>query len=372
MIPLHASLLKLKELLSFPEDNYVDIISDYFSRKFDKNNTILTYDGRNAIHLALETIGLKGRDEVLIPGYICGTVKEAIGTICRPVYVDIDQRTFNIDSRKIDRNITENTKAILVAHLYGNPCDMNEIVDIARDRDLIIIEDIAQALNGKYNNKNLGSFGDLTVLSFRFTKDITSLRGGALLTDEDINIRLKPISPLESFSQLSVILASMNGLRIVPKSIYSPIKKNILFPVFNKSSSEFKISTKTLSNYQCYLLYKQLERLESAIDIRRKNARYYSKQLKDLVLVPKETKYGEHTYYRYTIQSNKRDALHDYLLYNGIEADKMYNYYLSPLVSSVAASKNNLNLPVHHKMTKGAINKVVEAIHEFEKLGQNC
>lgn len=366
MIPLHIPPLKLKDTITFPTEDYVSKLKYYFSQNFKKDNVIFTSDGRNAIFLALKTIGLKRNDEILIPGYVCDAVREAIKPVCKPVYVDINSRTFNIDAKEIEANITKNTKAILVAHLYGNPCEMKQIMDIANDRNLIIIEDVAQALNGKYNGKILGSFGDFAMFSFRFTKDITSFRGGALLANEKINVDLKSDSLFKTFFSLFVTLAAMKQIKMTPAMVYAPLKKHILFPFFKESASKFDVSEKTLSNYQCHLLYQQLKKLDGIIEKRRANAKYYSKELEDVVVVPKETKPGEHTYYRYTIQSDRRDKLHDYLLKHGIEADKMYDYYLAPLPNSILASKNNLNIPVHHELTKENLEKVVEAIYEFK------
>jgi perosamine synthetase len=368
MIPLHTPPLKLKEAITFPTENYITKLKDYFSKNFKKDNVIFTSDGRNAIHLALKTIGLKRNDEILIPGYVCDAVREAIKPICKPVYVDIDQRTFNIDTEKIEANITKNTKAILAAHLYGNPCNMNEIVDIASDNNLILIEDVAQALNGRYNSKKLGSFGDFTMFSFRFTKDITSFRGGALLANEKINLDLKSDSSLNTFFRLFITLAAMKQIKMTPAKIYAPLKKHILFPFFKESASKFNINDKMLSNYQCYLLYQQLKKVKGIIEKRRANAKCYSRELKDVVFIPKETKLGEHTYYRYTIQSDKRDELYNYLLKHGVEADKMYDYCLAPFPNSIIASKSNLNIPVHHELTKENLEKIVGAIHEFKEL----
>lgn len=368
MIPLHIPPLKLKDAITFKRDDYASKLKDYFSKNFKKDNVVFTSDGRNAIYFALKTIGLKPNDEILIPGYVCDAVREAIKPICKPVYVDIDQRTFNIGTENIEANITKNTKAILVVHLYGNPCDMKEITDIAKDNNLILIEDVAQALNGKYDGRMLGSFGDFAMFSFRFTKDITSFRGGALLANEKINMDLKSYSSFKTFCKLIITLTAMKQIKMAPAKIYTPLKKRIIFPFFKKSASMFNISDKTLSNYQCYLLYQQLKTMNDIIDKRRANAKYYSKELKNVVSIPKETKLGEHTYYRYTIQSDKRDELCDYLLKQGIEADKMYDYYLAPLPNSIIASKDNLNIPVHHGLTKEDGKKIVEAIHEFKQM----
>ena len=369
MIPLHVPPLRLKETIAFPNENYVAKLKDLFCKTFEKENIVFTSDGRNAIHLALRIMKLKKGDEILIPAYVCYAVREAIKQVCKPVYVDIDQRTFNIDAEKAEDKITKNTKAILVAHLYGNPCNMKEIVGIANDNNLILIEDVAQALNGTYNNKILGSFGDFAMFSFRFTKDITSFRGGALLANEKINVDLRTDSSFKAFFRLIFTLSAMKQIKMMPAMMYAPLKKHILFPFFKESATKFDVSEKTLSNYQCYLLYQQLKKMDGIIEKRRANAKYYSKELKDIVLVPEETKFGEHTYYRYTIQSDKRDELYDYLLKHGIEADKMYDYHLAALPNSIVASKNNLNIPVHHELTKEDLKKIVGAVHEFKEVG---
>jgi len=370
VIPLHASPLRLIETIAVPTEDYVAKLKDLFCKTFEKENVIFTSDGRNAIYLALKNIGLKRTEEILIPGYVCDAVREAIKPICRPVYVDIDQRTFNINPERIESAVTENTKAILVAHLYGNPCNMEEIMDIANDRNLIIIEDVAQALNGRYNNKILGSFGDFAMFSFRFTKDITSFRGGALLMNDKINENMEHNSSYKAFFELFFTLSAMKLIRIIPSMMYAPLRNRILIPFFKESASKFNENDKTLSNYQCYLLYQQIERMSEIIDKRRGNAKYYSERLDDVVVTPEETKNGGHTYYRYTIQTNKRDEMYDYLLEHGIETSKMYDYSLAPgniCSNSVRASRDNLNIPVHHDLSKEDLERVVEAICDFKE-----
>ena len=366
MIPLHAPALNLKNLFAIPDDNYILKLQEYFTKTFNKKNAIFTSDGRNAINLALKICGLKPRDEILLPGYVCHAVPEAIKPICKPVYVDIDEKTCNIDPKKIEENITDKTKAIIVAHLYGNPCDMDAIVDVARDKNLVLIEDVAQSLNGRYNGIRLGSIGDFSIFSFRFTKDITSFRGGVLLTNEDISFN--PEHSTSSAIQLFVTLSAMKQIKMMPAVIYNPLRKHVLFPYFKESGSKFHVNRNTLSNYQCYLLYHQLKKLDRIIEKRRENAKYYSKMLDNIVAIPNETKKGVHTYYRYSIQCDKREKLQDYLLKHGIEADRMYDYYLAPLHNCILASENNINIPVHHELKSDDLKKIVEAINEFKQM----
>lgn len=369
MIPLHASTLRLNELFVIPSKDYIAMFKKLLQDSFDKESMVFTTDGRNAIRLALETIGLQKEDEILIPGYACHAVRVAVEPICKPVYVDIDRHTFNINPEEIEKHITKNTRAILVAHLYGNPCNMESIVDMARANNLIIIEDTAQALGGSYKGKVLGSFGDFTVCSFRFTKDISAFRGGALLTNKKLDLYRKPKSSLRVFPWLLITLLAMRQIKLFPAYIYSPLRRHILFPVFSRNAAKFHVSDETLSNYQCYLLYQQFAKMSRIIEKRRENAAYYSDKLKDIVTRPVETDGGKHTYYRYTIQVDKREQLLRFLLGHGIEADKMYDYSLADLTNSLKAGKENLNIPVHQDLTNKELDKIVEAIYEFKRVG---
>jgi len=372
MIPLHILPLSLKEALSYPKEDYISQLRELLCRTFNKQDVVFTSDGRNAIYLALRVMGLKKNDEVLIPGYACYAVREAVNKICTPVYVDVRRDTLNIDPNDIERKITKRTRAILIAHLYGNPCDMNSIQALVKAHNLILIEDAAQALGGKYNSEVLGRFGDFTMFSFRFTKDIGAFRGGALLANKNMELNLKPGKAWRVLPSVFFSLFALEETKIMPAMLYAPVRKNILVPLFTRNSAKVHISNESLSNYQCYLLYKQMAKMQSVIKKRRDNAEYYTKHLRDNVITPQETEGGEHTFYRYTIQTDKRDRLYDYLLSHGIEVDKMYDYSLAPASlcpNSYIASKSVINIPVNHKLSPKDIEKIVGAIREFSRMG---
>lgn len=372
MIPLHMSPLSLKEALSYPKGDYISQLGELFCRTFNKQDVVFTSDGRNAIYLALKVMKLNRNDEVLIPGYACYAVREAVNQICTPVYVDVRRDTLNIDPNDIERKITKKTRAILIAHLYGNPCDMTSIQALAKAHNLILIEDAAQALGGKYRNEVLGGFGDFTMFSFRFTKDIAAFRGGALLANRNMGLSLKPGKVWRALPGVFFSLYALEETKRIPAMLYAPVRKNILAPFFTRNSAKIRLSNETLSNYQCYLLHKQMVKMKSVIKKRRDNAEYYTKYLRDSVITPQETEGGEHTFYRYTIQTDKRDRLYDYLLSHGIEADKMYDYSLAPASlcpNSDIASKSVINIPVNHKLSPKDIEKVVGVIREFSRMG---
>lgn len=370
MIPLHIPPLRLREILAVPGEDYIVKVKDFFRRNLGKENVILTVDGRNAIKLALETIQLQREDEILIPGYICPSARGAIESVCRAVYIDIDIATFNMDTKDIERGITKNTKAMLVTHLYGNPSSMAEIMEIARAHRLQVIENVAQGLGGSYNDKALGSFGDFAMFSFRFTKDITCFRGGILASNKILSNGARAAPRLETSLQLLITLSALKQIKATPAALYQPLREKILSPLFSRNAALFHKKDGGLSNYQCYLLYKQLGRIQEVIKKRRENARYYGENLHGIAEIPQEMENGQHTYYRYVIKTDRRDALHRYLLTHGIEADKMPDYCLAPskCPQSFQASRNSLAIPVHQELGQKELDKIVETLHEFSKV----
>ena len=371
MIPLHAPILNLRELVTFPKEDYVAKLKKLLATTFDKEGVLFTTSGRNAIYLALKAMKLNPDDEVIIPGHACDAVRVSIEAVCQPVCVDIDPETFNIDPGKISRRITKKTRAILVAHLYGNPCPMKEITDIAGSHNLALIEDVAQALYGKYDNQMLGSFGDFAMFSFRFSKDVTCFRGGVLLAREKLNsVGLKPVPTWRALAQLSAIILAMGQIKRTPSKLYSALVRNFLDPSFSRNAAKFSVSHETLANYQCYLLYQQMGRMEQVIRMRRENAGYFPQRLKDVVGIPTETNGGKHTYFRYAVQSDRRDELYHHLLKRGIEADKTYDHSLATngtCPHSDTATRRKLAIPVHQELSQQELDKIVGAIREFSK-----
>lgn len=138
-----------------------------------------------ALHLALLALDLKPGDEVLTtPMTFCATLNAILHAGAKPVLVDCDRRTQNIDAAAIERGITRRTRAILPVHFAGRPCEMDGIMALARRRRLAVIEDCAHAFEAEYRGKKAGTFGDFGALSFYVTKNITTAEGGMVLTDK--------------------------------------------------------------------------------------------------------------------------------------------------------------------------------------------
>ena len=157
---------------------------DEFARYLGCGNAIAMNSCTAALHLALEAIGIKQDDEVIVPTMtFTATAEVVLYFKARPVLVDCRPDTLNIDPDRIERAITAKTKAIIPVHFGGQPCDMEPIQKIARTRGLTVIEDAAHALPASYQGKKVGTIGDITCFSFYATKTITTGEGGMATTD---------------------------------------------------------------------------------------------------------------------------------------------------------------------------------------------
>ncbi len=154
-----------------------------FASWVDADYGVATNSGTAALHVALLACGIGAGDEVITtPFTFIASGNSIVYTGAKPVFADIDLKTFTLDSSYIESLITDKTKAIMPVHLYGQSADMDAICDIAEDHDLIVIGDAAQAHGATYNGKNVGSLGDMACFSFYPTKNMTTSEGGMITT----------------------------------------------------------------------------------------------------------------------------------------------------------------------------------------------
>ena len=168
------------------------VLEEYFGlRVFTVNS------GRSAIYLILKAAKIGRGDEVIIQAYTCNAVPNPIlWTGARPIYADINPETLNIDPKDAEKKVTNKTKAIVIQHTFGRPGPLQELLDIAKRHKLLLIEDCAHCLGGTYNGKRLGTFGDVSILSFGREKVISSLAGGAIIVRNERLV--KPVIDLVS------------------------------------------------------------------------------------------------------------------------------------------------------------------------------
>lgn len=162
-----------------------------FSQLVNERECVAVNSGTSALHIALLTLGIGLGDEVIVPSFTFAATANSVAlTGATPVFIDIDINTYNLDPNLIKSAITPRTKAIQVVHLYGLPADMIRIIEIAKQNNLLVIEDAAQAHNASINGQPVGTFGDAAAFSFYPTKNMTSGEGGMIVYKDFTHARL--------------------------------------------------------------------------------------------------------------------------------------------------------------------------------------
>lgn len=161
---------------------YVKRFEEEFAEYCDCKYSVAVCNGTVALHLALVSLGIGKGDEVIVPNF---TMIASAFAVCytgaKPVFVDCDKYTWNIDTTKIESKITPKTKAIMPVHIFGNPCNMDRIVQIAKRHNLFIVEDAAEAHGAEYKGRKVGSFSDIASFSFFANKNLTTGEGGSVV-----------------------------------------------------------------------------------------------------------------------------------------------------------------------------------------------
>lgn len=157
-----------------------------FAEFIGTRHAVAVNSGTSGLHLCIKALNLKLGDEVITSSFsFVASSNPIILEGGKPVFVDIDERTYNIDPTKLERAITEKTKAVVVVHIFGQPCDMEAIIKIAEKARITIIEDACEALGAVFNGKKVGSYGEAAVFGFYPNKQITTGEGGIIVTNDD-------------------------------------------------------------------------------------------------------------------------------------------------------------------------------------------
>ena len=325
---------------------------DEFAKYVGAKYGIATNSGTSALHVALLAAGIGEGDEVITtPFTFAATGNSILYTGARPVFVDIDPETFTIDPSKIEEAITDKTKAIMPVQLYGQSADMDAIMKIAKEHDLIVIEDAAQAHGAEYNGVKVGNLGDMACFSFYPTKNMTTSEGGMITTNN------------EEFAENAKIYRAHGS---ATKYHHDVLGYNF-----------------RMTDIGAAIGIEQLKKLESFNDKRIENAKYLNEALADcdLIETPVVKDGYKHVYHQYTIKvkDGKRDELSDYLIENGIGNGI---YYPIPLYNQVLYTnmgynqslpvtdeivKDVLSLPIHAKLTKFDLDLIIKTIKDFAK-----
>ena len=306
--------------------------------------------GTSALHLALLAAGIGPGDEVItVPFTFVATVAAILYTGARPVFVDIDPQSFNMDPNQIEAAITPRTKAILPVHLYGQPADMDPIVEIARHHGLTVIEDAAQAHGAEYKGRRAGSLGDLGCFSFYPGKNLGAYgEGGLVVTNNPEYART--IRMLRDWGQERKYHHVLQGYNY------------------------------RMEGLQGAILRVKLRYLEAWTEARRAHAAHYDELLADAGLqLPRVLRACRHVYHIYAVRVPQRDAVQHLLHEHGIQTGIHYPIpvHLQPAYAALgygvgdfphteAAANEVLSLPMFPELTPELQERVAHVVRQLQ------
>lgn len=340
---------------------YIVSFEASFSKACGQKHGIACTSGTTALHLILHAAGITCGDEVIVPtSTIISNANAVALTGAKPVFIDSEPRTWNLDPSLIEEKITERTKAITPVHLYGHPCDMDAVRQVADRYDLWIIEDAAEAFGATYKGNAAGSLGDAAAFSLYANKMITTGEGGMVVTDND---------------ELADLMRSLRDL------------------AFSKETHfwhHYLGFNYRMTNLQAAIGLAQLEKSEELINRRIRNADLYDAGLKEIpgIILPPRTEGIKNVFWMYSILIDDRfgvdrDRLITDLGLRGIEAKTFFiPLHLQPIYfdpqqeADFPVAENlacrGLYLPSSGALTEDEIDYVVQTIREIHESGRSA
>ena len=336
---------------------FEEAFADYCGVKY----AVSVCNGTVALHLALISLSIGKGDEVIIPNF---TMIASAFSVCYteavPVFVDADEKTWNIDAVKIEKRITPRTKAIMPVHIFGNPCDMDAIQQIASRHNLFIIEDAAEAHGAKYGEKKTGSLSDIAAFSFFANKNLTTGEGGMVVTEDE---------------------------NLYKKALYY---KNLCFDLDaprNYTHNDIGFNYR-ISNIHAAIGLAQAEKANEYKRMRIRNGKLYRKYLKDIkgIILQEDQTSAENVFWMNSILLNPvlygrtRDQLVEHLKEEGVDTRLFFvgmhrqpsllkfgcdcsGYY--PITANLA--ENGLYLPSASNLSENKIEYICDVIKQFQK-----
>ncbi|HEX2698060.1 MAG TPA: DegT/DnrJ/EryC1/StrS family aminotransferase [Anaerolineales bacterium] len=307
--------------------------------------------GTDALILALRALDIGPNDEVLVPAYTFFATAGAVLSVgAKPVFVDVDPQTYQIDVDQIKTRISSKTKAIIPVHLYGYPAEIGSILKLAQDYRLKVIEDNAQAFGAEFNGKMTGSFGDIGCLSFFPTKNLGAYGDGGMVVTNDPSLDER------------IRMLRTHGWK-------------------KKYFSEELGYNSRLDAMQASILQVKLKYVNSWNQRRRELANAYNERLKPLGLgVPVEHEGRRHVYHLYIIRTEHRDKLRSFLEIEGVSSEIYYplpphlakpclklGYREGDFPNAERASQETLALPMYPELTDKQQNVVISAVEKYVK-----
>ena len=333
--------------------DYIYKFQDAFKTYVGSKYAIATSSCTGSLHIALKTLGIKPGDEIIVPDATwIASVAPAIYLSAKPVFVDVIEKTWCIDPEEIQKAITSKTKAIIAVHLYGNMCEMDEILKIAKKNNLFVIEDSAEAIGSEYKGKKAGSIGDIGVFSFHGTKTITTGEGGMLVTNN------------KSLYEKACIFHDHGRDPEIKKDLW-----------VDKVGLKYK-----MSNLQAALGYAQMQRVENLVKRKIEIFKIYKKKFSKIkyIDINSEAEYVKNSYWMPTIILDEKLNLSRNKIIKEMNAKgillRPFFYPVSTCPEfneavknniSIKLGKNGINLPSYYDMSDEDVDYISDNIINY-------
>ncbi|MCK5123263.1 MAG: DegT/DnrJ/EryC1/StrS family aminotransferase [Candidatus Pacebacteria bacterium] len=369
-----------------------------FCEYVDSRWAVSFENGRSGLYAILKCLGIKDYDEIILQAFTTVALSNAIKWCgAKPIYVDIKKETYNINPEKIEEKITSKTKAIIVQHTFGNPCEMDKIMEIARKHNLDVIEDCAHSLGAEYQNKKLGTIGDVAFFSFGRDKIISAVAGGMVVTNNNkLGEKIKEFKNQMPYQKKSLIVRQLFQPIVAYKSLklyyffnlgkvimYSAVKFKIITKAYSKEERKNKRPENfpaKMPNALAEIALHQMKLIDKFNKHRIEIARLYRNLLeRGNITLPKPTTHSKNIFLWFTILvENKKElikkARKDHLLLGDwfpqaigpieVNLEKCdYQKGSCPIAEEV--SSRCVNLPTHFRMDKGDVERIVTVIDKF-------
>jgi dTDP-4-amino-4,6-dideoxygalactose transaminase len=340
-------------------------------------HAITVSNGTDALVIALRACGITSGDEVITSPFTFFATAEAISLVgATPVFVDIEDKSFNIDPGKIEYKLTSKTKAVLPVHIFGQTSDMDSINTIAKKHNITVIEDACQAIGSRYRGVHAGGLGDLACFSFFPTKNLGAFGDAGMITtnDDSLSTVCRALREHAGGKTGADAKAIVDGNYIKSESkeensLYNPYKYYNYMIGHNAR----------MDALQAAILSVKLKYLDSFNKKRTATAEYYIDELKDCdVITPYVFEERHHTWHQFAIRTKEKDKFGDYLSLNGITTGAFYpvplhlqkaydslGYKPGDLPVSEKLAKETLCLPIFPELTGAEKEYVVSKIKEY-------
>jgi len=378
-------------------NKYQQILSSFF----DVSSAFTFWKGRVALYAALKAMGIGPGDEVIIPGYTCVVDVNPVKYLgAKPVYVDVEPDTYNIDVNLLAEKITPNTKVIMAQHTYGFPCDLDPIMELANANGIKVVEDCCHAFGPTYKGKLAGTFGQAAYFSGQWNKPFTTGIGGMLVTaDDELAKKVEDLCKNEmvqpSAKEVFMLFAQLCVYRtfIYPRTtamaqnLFRFLTKKGLV-VGSSTTSELNLEVaddffKSMSSVQARSGVKQMAKIQKNISHRRKITKLYDQLLteKGWPALKYDSSIMDPVIVKYPVRITEKNKALEQAASAGIELGdwfecplhaaeaplEAYDYTVGQCPVGEKACDEVVNLPTHMRVTEKTARKTVDYITKFTK-----